>query len=166
MPLQSDQKALVFLGAIAVLGAGVRMARASRPAPPTQPALEHQVQAADSARHTVGKKKVKKPLAPKASAAVQPKAAARGRLDLDIATATQIDSLPGMSPTLSRRIVVDRATHGPFTSLVKLRRVKGVSVSLLQRVDSLVTFSGTIRPFEPGDTIIPKAKKKRGGASP
>jgi competence protein ComEA len=166
MPLQSDQKALVFLGAIAVLGAGVRMARAARPAPATQPALAHQAHAADSARRAAGRNKVKNPSAPKPRAAVPSTAGPRGRLDLDIATATQIDSLPGMSPTLSKRIVVDRGAHGPFTSIEKLRRVKGVSAALVQRIDSLVTFSGTIRPFEPTDTVIAKSKKKRGPPAP
>src|SRR5689334_11771299 len=116
MPLQSDQKVLVFLGAIAVLGAGVRMARAARPAPEAQPALEHQVQVADSARRAqTGRRIVKKKSAAKPSGTLESSAGPRGRLDLDIATATQIDSLPGMSPTLSKRIVLDRGAHGPFT---------------------------------------------------
>ena len=166
MSLQSDHKVLVFLGAIAVLGAGVRMVRAAKPAAAVQPALEHQTQAADSARRSsAGKRRVKKPSAPKASAAVQ-STPTRTRLDLDIATAAQIDSLPGMSPTLSKRIVMDRTAHGPFSSIEKLRRVKGVSVALAQRIDSLVTFSGTVRGFEPADTIIPKTKKKRGSSPP
>ena len=159
MPLQSDQKALVFLGAIAVLGAGVRMARAARPVPATQPALEHQAQAADSARRAAGRKRVKKPSAQKPSAAIPSNAGPRGRLDLDIATATQIDSLPGMSPALSKRIVLDRIAHGPFLSLDKLRRVTGVSAKLVQRIDSLVTFSGTVPGVTYADTVIEKVKR-------
>src|SRR3954468_8667994 len=51
MALRSDQKALMFIGAVAVLGAGVRVVRAAsgRSASGSQPALEHQQQAADSA---------------------------------------------------------------------------------------------------------------------
>ena len=50
MTLRSDQKALLFLGAVAVLGAGVRVVRASgRNDVGAQPALERQAQAADSA---------------------------------------------------------------------------------------------------------------------
>lgn len=87
-------------------------------------------------------------------------------MDLDVATATQIDSLPGISPTLSKRIVLDRIAHGPFASLEKLRRVKGVSAALVQRIDSLVTFSGTIRAGDPADTVIIKPQSKRGNRSP
>ena len=52
MSLRPDHKALVFLGAVAVLGAGVRVSRAasrSVSSPATQPALDRQMASADSA---------------------------------------------------------------------------------------------------------------------
>src|SRR5262245_56103697 len=51
MALRSDHKALLFLGLVALLGAGVRVVRAAngRGATGVQPALEQQSQAADSA---------------------------------------------------------------------------------------------------------------------
>src|SRR5215813_2457469 len=51
MAMRSDHKALLFLGVVAVLGAGVRVVRAAngRAATGAQPALEQQSQAADSA---------------------------------------------------------------------------------------------------------------------
>ena len=51
MSLRPDHKALVFLGAVAVLGAGVRVSRAasrSVSSPATQPALDRQMASADS----------------------------------------------------------------------------------------------------------------------
>jgi DNA uptake protein ComE-like DNA-binding protein len=165
MTLQSDQKVLAFLGAIAVLGAGVRVVRASRPgAAGDQPALEQQARAADSARHApAARGKVKSIVEKQPAAAVSTTAPAqRTRLDLDVATAAQIDSLPGMSPALSKRIVADRIVKGPFQRLDALRRVKGVSARLIQRIDSLVTFSGTIPSASPADTTIPKAVRRSG----
>src|SRR5262245_12734127 len=50
MTLRSDQKALLFMGAVAILGAGVRVVRAASDHDTSaQPALERQSQAADSA---------------------------------------------------------------------------------------------------------------------
>src|SRR5690242_14144363 len=52
MSLRADHKALVFVGAVAVLGAGVRVFKAasgSAVTPSTQAALEHQMASADSA---------------------------------------------------------------------------------------------------------------------
>jgi DNA uptake protein ComE-like DNA-binding protein len=168
MALQSEQKALMFLGAIAVLGAGVRVVRAGRPAATaTQPALEQQARAADSARHAPAGKR-RKQVSPtrepvqQASAATVP----RSRLDLDVATAVQIDSLPGMSPTLSKRIVADRIVNGPFSRIQGLRRVKGVSPKLVQRIDTLVTFSGTIPSANATDTVIPRSTRPAGRRKP
>lgn len=184
MSIQSDHKALLFVGAIAILGAGVRIARANgvKSAVVAQPALDHQMQAADSSKQaTVAKRQSKKKKAaasasapnpgqpPQASQSAQPNGRGHinGRLDLDVATAAQIDSLPGVGPSLAKRIAADRMARGPFLKLTGLKRVKGASAKVLERLDSLVTFSGTIASGSATDTIIPaKAKpSQRGGAS-
>ena len=85
----------------------------------------------------------------------------RGRLDLDVATAEQIDALPGVSATMARRIAVDRARHGPFTSLSGLQRVSGAGKRFLQQIDTLVTFSGTFAFVSPSDTVIKSRRKPR-----
>jgi competence protein ComEA len=84
-----------------------------------------------------------------------------GRLDLDVATAAQIDSLPGVGPQLAKRIVLDRMQRGPFVNRDGLRRVSGVGPNLAQRIDSLVAFSGTVHWPEPGDTILPMRARRR-----
>jgi hypothetical protein len=85
-----------------------------------------------------------------------------GKLDLDVATAAQVDSLPGVTPTIARRIVADRMMRGPFMSKDGLRRVFGVGPALVQQLDSLVTFSGTFVPSSPADTVIKPRKRPRG----
>lgn len=76
------------------------------------------------------------------------------KLDLDVATAAQLDSLPGVTPTMAKRIVADRMRRGPFLNRGGLRRVAGVHRSFLAKIDSLITFSGTIARPEVADTII------------
>ena len=175
MPIRSDQKALMFLGAVGVLGAGVRVVRAAGKdsIPAVQPALERQASVADSAasaqRRGSGKKKGRGGRAGRGNAEQEQTRPAspdrpgyvRARLDLDIASAAQIDSLPGVSSTMARRIAVDRARRGPFTNLAGLQRVSGAGKRFLQRIDSLVTFSGTFAFVNPGDTILKSRKKSR-----
>jgi len=90
-----------------------------------------------------------------------------GKLDLDVATAAQIDSLPGITPTIAKRIAADRMRRGPFLSLDGLRRVSGVGPALAKHLDSLVTFSGALVQGNAQDSSIrarPR-KWKRGGAT-
>jgi hypothetical protein len=88
------------------------------------------------------------------------------RLDLDVATAAQIDSLPGVTPMMARRIVADRMRRGPFLGLDGLRRVSGAGPRFVQRIDSLVTFSGVFRTGTPADTVIPKRRARQKRARP
>ncbi len=185
MSLRADQKALVFFGAVAVLGAGVRVVRAAG-APvssASQPALDRQIQSSDSARvfqsggrrktgrSTTGRKANRSAAAAAIDTGQRRRPAGpldrRGyvgdRLDLDIATAAQIDSLPGVTPLMARRIVADRMARGPFTTVDGLRRVIGVGPGFLKRIDTLITFSGTFLQSSASDTIIPKRRKGRGG---
>jgi len=174
--MRSDHKALLFLGGIAILGAGVRVARAvGAPAASAGDPLAHQMQAADSARRSITGKRAergrRKTPAPRVGGVAQspgPAAARsehrdyRGRLDLDVATAAEIDSLPGVGPALARRIAANRMATGPFRELSALRRVRGVSAKLLASLDSVVSFSGAYKAPVASDTIIPpKSARKR-----
>jgi hypothetical protein len=85
----------------------------------------------------------------------------RGRLDLDVATAAQIDSLPGVTALMARRIASDRARRGPFLNANGLQRVSGVGKRFLQQIDTLVTYSGTFAVASPTDTVIKSRKKSR-----
>jgi len=194
MSIPSEHKALIFVGAIAILGAGVRVIRAS--AEPSlrgvQAGLEHQLNSADSSARALhaaraGKRGRGRSGASHAQAAdtaddtlrrrrpstitdSTPRRAPslldrRGyvgnRLDLDIATAAQIDSLPGVAPGMAKRIVADRLTRGPFLTMSGLRRVSGVGPAFIQRIDSLVMFSGTIAHPDAMDTVIAKRRGSR-----
>jgi hypothetical protein len=67
-------------------------------------------------------------------------------VDLDVATASEIESLPRIGGVLARRIVDDRVQNGPFGSLDGFQRVRGVGPALAASLAARVTFSGTARP--------------------
>ena len=61
-------------------------------------------------------------------------AAGRAPLDLNTATATELDALPGIGPVLAARIVQHRREHGPFRSVDELLSVPGIGARLLARL--------------------------------
>jgi len=157
MPTPGERKALLFLGAVLTLGGGVRVARAvgsdARADPTTRAAIERQIEAVDSVRKHGRKKKTRKP---------KPEApAVPAIIDLDVATADQIETLRGIGPSLAKRIVADRDSLGPFGSLEGLQRVKGVGPKLAAGIDSTVTFSLLPRPSTTANARSSAAKRRR-----
>jgi competence protein ComEA len=67
-------------------------------------------------------------------------------IDVDVATAEELERLPRIGPALAERIVKDRGDNGPFGSLTGLQRVRGIGPSMARALSTLVTFSGTPRP--------------------
>jgi competence protein ComEA len=128
MATQGERRALMFLAVVALLGAGTRAIRARR-SPTTDSGIDQQIAAVDSAgpRRKQFRQSGNRPT--------------RQPVDLDAASADEIERLPGIGPSLAKRIVADRTAHGPFGCLLALDRVKGVGPGLLARLDSLATFS-------------------------
>lgn len=62
-------------------------------------------------------------------AAPVPGTSASGPLDLNAATAEQLDALPGIGPVLADKIVSWRTEHGRFASVDQLREVGGIGES-------------------------------------
>jgi competence protein ComEA len=61
-----------------------------------------------------------------------------GVISLNTATLEQLDSLPGIGPTLARQIIEYRETHGPFTSVEQLTEVPGIGAAKLEQLRPLV----------------------------
>src|SRR5262245_8131181 len=55
-------------------------------------------------------------------------------LNLDTATAAELDRLPGIGPVLAARIVEQRRLHGPFRRVDDLLSVPGIGSRLLARL--------------------------------
>jgi competence ComEA-like helix-hairpin-helix protein len=143
MPTPAERKALLFFSVVLVLGASTRGYRALHSGAPTdaraRSALERQIKAADSARRA-GLRKPKRERKQKSP----PKPV--GPLDMDIASEKEIEALRHIGPTLAKRIIANRDSLGPFGSMEGLRRVKGIGPSMVEKLDSSVTFSLVPRP--------------------
>ena len=61
------------------------------------------------------------------------------KLDLNSATALELEALPGIGPVLAARTVADRDANGPFRSVDDLMRVPGIKEGLLARFREYVT---------------------------
>ncbi|NUQ20299.1 MAG: helix-hairpin-helix domain-containing protein [Gemmatimonadaceae bacterium] len=180
MPTPSEKKALAFLAAFALLGAGVRMQQAvghaSAADASSREALRRQIAATESAGAAERRKKRParaarvirgKPVTALDSAMTAPVTTApsifdppkpepkrKGKrasgpsapVDMDRASADEIEALPRIGPALAKRIVEDRDANGPFGSIDELQRVRGVGPAMAAALASSVTFSGTPRP--------------------
>lgn len=61
-----------------------------------------------------------------------------GRIDLNAASVSELDGLPGIGPVLAQRIVDWRTEHGRFASVDQLREVPGIGESKFQQVKGKV----------------------------
>lgn len=99
------------------------------------------------------------PVAAGRAADVPPEEApARAPLDLNSATAAELDALPGIGPVLAARIVSHRNTHGPFGSADDLLAVQGIGPRLLERLASRVTARPPRKPASPVHFARPGAR--------
>jgi competence protein ComEA len=59
-------------------------------------------------------------------------------LDLNTASAEQLDALPGVGPATAQKIIDYRQAHGPFRSIDELEGVPGIGPSKLAQLKGLV----------------------------
>jgi competence protein ComEA len=167
MATADERKAMAFVLAVALVGAGVRwvgvqrfesdlMRQVDRAAPATGAAraLAAQLAAIDSLR-AVPRKSRTRPKSPSAKSAstttatAKPPRQATGppeRIDVNTATAADLERLPRVGPALAQRIIEYRQRHGPFQTSEDLRHVRGIGPSTVRLLEPLVTFSGRHRP--------------------
>ncbi|MDQ3980292.1 MAG: helix-hairpin-helix domain-containing protein [Actinomycetota bacterium] len=65
-------------------------------------------------------------------------AGAAGPLDLNSATAEQLDGLPGVGPATARSIITYRQRHGRFRSVTELLEVPGIGPTKMEALRPLV----------------------------
>jgi competence protein ComEA len=135
MLTSEEKRAALFLAAIAAVGGGVRLLRPPLEPPPAVVAPE--IRGGDVQRQAALARREAELLRP-----LQPGES----VDVDRASARELERLPGVGPALAGRIVADRDAHGPFGSVEALDQVPGVGPALLARVRPHVRFSGPRRP--------------------
>lgn len=67
-----------------------------------------------------------------------PKGSPPALVNLNRATAEELDALPGVSPAVAQRIVEYRSAHGTFSSVEQLDSVKGIGPKMLEKLRPLV----------------------------
>ena len=61
-----------------------------------------------------------------------------GKVNLNRATASELDALPGVGPSTAEKIVADREANGPFRTVEDLKRVSGIGDKKLADLADLV----------------------------
>ncbi len=74
-----------------------------------------------------------------ATAGVPGAAGETGPIDLNAATPAQLDTLPGVGPSLAAAIIAERERRGGFTSVDQLRDVRGIGDKRFADLKPLVT---------------------------
>ena len=63
-------------------------------------------------------------------------------IDINSATAAQLEALPGIGPVLAGRIVAYRDVNGSFRAVEELTKVKGIGAAILEEIWDLITVGG------------------------
>jgi len=74
-----------------------------------------------------------------ASRSIAPVTDANGLVDINTATADELESLPGIGATYAERIIAYRQEHGPFTDPAQIMEVKGIGPACYEEIKSLIT---------------------------
>lgn len=61
------------------------------------------------------------------------------RININLATAAELDALPGIGPALAARIIAYRTQNGPFASVEELSNVKGISTRMVGELRDLIS---------------------------
>ena len=70
-------------------------------------------------------------------------ASAGGKLDLNRATADQLESLPGIGAVKAAAILAVRESRGGFSSMEELEAVRGIGPALVKKLEPFVVLKAT-----------------------
>lgn len=62
-----------------------------------------------------------------------------GRVNINTATAVEMDALPGIGPTTAQAIIDYRLQHGPFQFIQDIQNVPGISPATFDKIKDYIT---------------------------
>jgi competence protein ComEA len=72
-------------------------------------------------------------------ATVEPPATTQAAININTATTTELDALPGVGPAIAARIIEHRELNGPFRTVDDLEAVSGISQRMVNEMRHLIT---------------------------
>ena len=130
-----EQQAIAFITCSLIIGGGVTLVRSYQQDVPVR---EETVQQAvkPSSQH-IPIPGIASPDSDKTIVDDKPTSA----IDINTATAVQLQMLPGIGPKLAERVVSYREQQGRFRTVEDLLEVKGIGPSVLSRIKPLIIVS-------------------------
>jgi len=136
----NERRALWFLAAVALSGGAVRLLRSRAPELSADAAIARQLARVDSVRGDRNARRQKAPRSRPQARAKEP--AGQSIVELETATAPELEALPGIGPALAARIVSHRDSVGRFGSVAAFCEVRGVGPALVARLRPHITIGG------------------------
>ena len=62
----------------------------------------------------------------------------QGLIDINTASAEELESLPNIGPTLAQSIIDHRTAHGPFATIEGIMEVRGIGEGLFEEIRELI----------------------------
>lgn len=62
-----------------------------------------------------------------------------GLINLNTASSSELDKLPGIGPALAERIIAYREQHGSFAAIEDITKVSGIGPALLEKIRNKIT---------------------------
>ncbi len=69
----------------------------------------------------------------------QPQAESTALININTASQTELESLPGIGPITAEKIIAYRQENGPFTAIEEIQKVSGIGPATFERIQTLIT---------------------------
>ena len=88
-------------------------------------------------------------------------------INLNTASAMELQLVPGIGPATAEKILQMRKSYGPFKSVDDLRAIKGIGPKRLEKMRKYITVGRAASPVKPADKVsAPAAAKSPPGVAP